>query len=95
VAQQGYAVANMTGANRLLIGLGWSLVVLVAWWRHGAHRVVLERSQALEMSVLLVATAYALVIPFKGELNVFDTVVLLALFGTYVWATARAPCRRA
>jgi cation:H+ antiporter len=91
VAQQGYAVANMTGANRLLIGLGWSLVVLLAWWRHGARRVVLERSQALEMSVLLVATAYALVIPFKGELNVFDTVVLLALFGAYAWATARAP----
>jgi cation:H+ antiporter len=47
------AIANMTGANRLLIGLGWSSVVLVAWWRHGARRVVLEQSQALEMSVLL------------------------------------------
>jgi cation:H+ antiporter len=30
VAQAGYAVANMTGANRLLIGLGWSLLVLIA-----------------------------------------------------------------
>jgi cation:H+ antiporter len=29
VAQQGYAVANMTGGNRLLIGLGWSSVVLL------------------------------------------------------------------
>src|SRR5260370_20728446 len=30
----GLALANMLGANRLLIGIGWSLVVLVAWHRH-------------------------------------------------------------
>ena len=28
--QAAYAVANMTGANRLLIGIGWSAIVLVA-----------------------------------------------------------------
>ncbi len=49
VAQQGYAVANMTGGNRLLIGLGWTSVMLVAWWRHGARQVALERSQVLEL----------------------------------------------
>ena len=27
------ALANMTGGNRLLIGVGWSLVVLLAAWR--------------------------------------------------------------
>jgi cation:H+ antiporter len=27
------ALANMTGANRLLIGIGWALVVLLAWYR--------------------------------------------------------------
>jgi cation:H+ antiporter len=27
------ALANMTGANRLLIGIGWSLVVLISWYR--------------------------------------------------------------
>jgi len=32
-SQAPYAVANMTGANRLLIGVGWSAVVLVAWFR--------------------------------------------------------------
>ena len=26
-------LANMTGANRLLIGVGWALVVFIAWWR--------------------------------------------------------------
>src|SRR4051794_30572772 len=77
VAEQGYAVANMTGANRLLVGLGWSLIVLVGWWRHGTRQVTLERNQALELGVLLLATLYALIIPFKGELNLLDTAVLL------------------
>jgi cation:H+ antiporter len=27
------ALANMTGANRLLIGIGWSAVVFIAWYR--------------------------------------------------------------
>jgi len=91
VAQAGYAVANMTGANRLLIGVGWSSVVLVGWFRRGTRAVVLERGQALEMAVLLVATMYALSIPFKSELNLLDTLVLLAIFAAYSWATARGP----
>jgi cation:H+ antiporter len=91
VAQQGYAVANMTGANRLLIGVGWSMVVIVAWLKRGMKVVVLERGQAVEMAILLLATVYALFMPFKGELNLVDTVVLLALFGTYTWLSARAP----
>jgi cation:H+ antiporter len=33
-----FAVANMTGANRLLIGVGWTGVVLLAWWRRRAAR---------------------------------------------------------
>ena len=91
VAAEGYAIANMTGANRLLIGVGWSAVVLLAWLRHGMRRVVLDHSQALELGVLLVATAYAMFLPFKGELNLVDTAVLLGLFGVYTWATARQP----
>ena len=44
------ALANMTGANRLLIGIGWSMVVFVAWFRaRGRNQrlteVVLERGR--------------------------------------------------
>lgn len=91
VAQEGYAIANMTGANRLLIGIGWSSVVLFAWWRHGSRSVQLDRSQTLELGVLLVASVYALGIPLKGELSLLDTLVLVALFVAYTWMTARAP----
>ncbi len=47
-SQAPYAVANMTGANRLLIGLGWSMVVFVAWWRIQRRRTApLHLQQAL------------------------------------------------
>ncbi len=89
--QAGYAVANMTGANRLLIGVGWSAIVLVAWLRFRAREVTMERSQAIEISVLLVATLYAFTIPFKDGLSLVDTGVFVALFAVYAWAAAKAP----
>lgn len=39
-----YAIANMTGANRLLIGLGWPLVVLLLWLRTKAKAVELRHT---------------------------------------------------
>jgi cation:H+ antiporter len=89
-AQASYAVANMTGANRLLIGVGWSAIVLVAWLRFRASKVTLERGQAIELAVLLLATLYAFTLPFRGGLSLIDTVVFGALFGVYVWAASRA-----
>src|SRR5688500_2750101 len=89
--QAAYAVANMTGANRLLIGIGWSAIVLVAWLRFRATKVTLERSQAIELAILLAATLYAFTIPFRGGISLIDTVVFVTLFGLYTWAAARAP----
>jgi len=88
--QASYAIANMTGANRLLIGIGWSAIVLVAWIRFRARRVTLERGQAIEIAILLLATLYSFTIPLRGGLSLFDTVVFVVLFGVYTWAAARA-----
>jgi cation:H+ antiporter len=84
-----YAVANMTGANRLLIGLGWASVVLVACWKSGADELVLAPSQKLELRYLLVATLYSFLIPFGGEISLFDAFVLFAIFAAYVTAAMR------
>ena len=40
------ALANMTGANRLLIGIGWSMVVLLAAWRITSHRTASVATRA-------------------------------------------------
>ena len=49
--QAAYAVANMTGANRLLIGVGWSTIVFVTWLGFRSSTVTLDRSQAIELAI--------------------------------------------
>ena len=51
-----YAAANMTGANRLLVGLGCPLLVLLHWARGGGRTVELSSSNAIEIAFLLVAS---------------------------------------
>ncbi len=60
-----YAVANMTGANRVIIGVGWSLVAIVYYFKHKQKEILLDKSQGLELSLLLLATVYSLVLPFE------------------------------
>jgi len=99
----GLALANMTGANRLLIGVGWSMVVLLAAWRMRrvartqgyegeiATDVELDRSHAIEISFLAVATLYSLTLPLKRTLTLVDAAVLVTLFALYVLRISRAP----
>jgi cation:H+ antiporter len=90
------ALANMTGANRLLIGIGWSMVVFVAWFRaRGRNQrlteVVLERSHAIELAFLALATAYSLTLPLKTTITLFDAAVLVGIFVVYTIRIASAP----
>lgn len=86
-----YATANMTGANRLLIGVGWAVPVLLLWGlSRGARRTVhLPREQAVEVNYLALATAYAFVIPVKGTLSLLDTAVFFTIFVFYMRAAGR------
>ena len=85
-----YATANMTGANRLLIGLGWAVVVIAFWLKTGKRDLFLAREQRLEVWALVVATLYSFVIPLKGTISVVDAGVLLIMFGVYMFFAARA-----
>ena len=103
-----YAAANMTGSNRLLIGIGWPLVAFVAFWAlrrrrrdgadsagpqtkapHRAPAVVLPTHNRVELAFLAIASAYAFVIPVTRSIAWYDAVVLLALFGAYLWRVTR------
>jgi cation:H+ antiporter len=90
-AYAGYAVANMTGANRLLIGVAWPMVVGLAYLRFRRRAVELEEGHGLELIVLLVATIYAFLLPFRGELTLLDMVVLVSIFALYLWRVAQLP----
>ena len=82
---KGYAVANMTGANRVLIGVGWSMLVFTLFARTRKRTLDVSPNQRLELGFLLLATIYSLIIPIKGTLSLVDTVVLFSIFGLYVW----------
>lgn len=84
-----FAAANMTGANRLLIGLGWSTVLLVYWAATGRRAIEVKPAQRLELLTLVLATAYAFFIPLKRTLSIFDTVVFIALFAWYIQRASR------
>jgi len=83
-----YATANMTGANRLLVGLGWPFIMLLFYLKYRKKQLDLEPSARVEISYLTLATLYALIIPIKGTLTLWDCLVLVALFGAYAWRTA-------
>jgi cation:H+ antiporter len=97
------ALANMTGGNRLLIGIGWSLVVLLAAWRIKRTAkargytgeldtdVHLDRAPAIEIGFLTVATIYSLTLPLKRTLTLVDAAVLVTLFVLYLARITRAP----
>jgi cation:H+ antiporter len=73
------AVANMTGANRILIGLGWSGIALFSIYKARqsgdvavdtggdglfSNAVRLDKSIATEILFLTLATAWAFLVPF-------------------------------
>src|SRR5215470_6094089 len=60
-----YAAANMTGSNRLLVGLGWPTVSRLAWLSRGTRSLHLTRDAVLPLLFLAVATIYSFVLPLK------------------------------
>lgn len=98
------ALANMTGANQLLIGLGWPLVVLIGTWRIRVSKngelaektvtheeVHLERKQSVEIAYLTIATIYGLFLPLRQSITLLDAIFLVGLYVAYLFRIAKAP----
>jgi cation:H+ antiporter len=102
------ALANMTGANRVLVGVGWPLVVLVATWAALRHRrtggapdddtrvgeVRLAPAMSVEVVFLGMATLYSLTLPLRSTLTLIDAGVLVTIFALYAWRLSKAPPER-
>jgi cation:H+ antiporter len=56
---------------------------------HG--QVPIEPVLAIEVTVLIVATMYSLLLPFKATITVWDAVIFMLMFAGYVWLAGRAP----
>ncbi len=86
-----FAAANMTGANRLLIGFVWSMVVLLFWWRSRKTGVQLRPANSIEIVFLLLPTLYSFVILIKDRIDLFDTVIFAGIFTAYLWRVGKLP----
>jgi cation:H+ antiporter len=90
-----YAAANMTGSNRLLMGIGWPVVVLISVLvaRKATGRKVgeldLDASNRVEIGFLMIAGVVAFVVPATGRIHIAFGLVLLAWFGFYLFKLSR------
>ncbi|MDR3639731.1 MAG: sodium:calcium antiporter [Humidesulfovibrio sp.] len=87
-----YAIANMTGANRLLIGVAWSSLAAIHWFKV-RRRIILDVEQRTEVLFLGLATAYAFFVPIKGSLAWYDGIVFLAIYVWYIRLASQRPCQ--
>jgi cation:H+ antiporter len=94
------AIANLTGAIRLLIGLGWPMVyfVFVAGRPSATKRlprIHLGREHAAEIMGLVPPLLYFAVILWKARFSWVDALVLIACYLAYLWVLFRhrAPAR--
>ncbi|MGH7766029.1 MAG: sodium:calcium antiporter [Candidatus Binatia bacterium] len=85
-----YATANMTGANRLLIGVGWAAVVFTYWLKTWKRSFELEPSHKIEILFLALATVYSFTIPMKAQLDLVDAGILITMFILYIWRATKA-----
>jgi cation:H+ antiporter len=92
------AIANMTGANRILIGIGWAGIALFTIYRRAAihdpavekrtgflaDAVKIDRDINLEIIFLLLATIWAFFVPFNGGIDILDLGILVGIYVVYI-----------
>ena len=81
------AAANVTGANRLLIGLGWSLVILIYWLKR-REKLDLRGEMNLEISMLIIATVVMGLIVVFQQVSIILAVVLIGVYLAYLWISS-------
>jgi cation:H+ antiporter len=90
-------MANLTGALRLLTGLGWPVIYLTAAVfqrrRHGTplQAIRLHEHHSVEVAGLIVPLLYMGVVAAKGSLTVWDAMVLVAIYAGYLAILSKLP----
>lgn len=93
-----YASANLTGANRLLLGFGWPAVAVLGYFALRAKReknkekfgVPIDTEARNDLGFLLYTSAIAIIIPLTGQMHLLIGVLLVVIFGAYLWRQSHA-----
>lgn len=95
--QTQYLFANLTGALRLLTGLGWPLIYAAAATSHRKtlHQpmrfIELTAQQSIQVVGLLFSLVWQFAVWVKGSLGVVDAVILLAVYIGYLLIMRKLP----
>ena len=81
------AAANVTGANRLLIGLGWSAVIIIFWLKRRAG-FDMRGLLRLELPMLAVATLLTMIVAFTKIIPIWLAVVFIGVYIFYLWKSS-------
>ena len=90
-------MANLTGALRLLTGLGWPLIYFTSAFFHRRKRkrrmleIHLADEHAIEVVGLAACLPYIAFICAKGSLHLYDAAVLIAIYVGYLLILRRMP----
>ena len=93
-------IANFTGANRLLTGLGWPLIMFTVMvqkrrnGRAGPTSIALRKEQSVEVVFMLGSSLYYLSVILRGELSLLDSLILGVTFVGYMWLLFRLPTEK-
>ncbi|MGC4051511.1 MAG: hypothetical protein QM757_19345 [Paludibaculum sp.] len=94
-------LANLTGALRLLTGLGWPLIYFTAAafhrikYKKPLNAIHLADEHCVEVVGLLVPLVYVTIIWAKSSLNLFDAAVLIAIYVAYLVILSKMPPQEA
>ena len=82
-----FAAANVTGANRLLIGLGWSAVIIIFWLRRRTS-FDMRGLLTLELPMLVVATLLTISVAFFKMIPIWLAAVFIGAYIFYLWRSS-------
>ena len=95
-----FAAANMTGSNRLLLGFGWPLVVIIALLvaRRMAkrtkspiqHSLRLDSGSRMDIGFLVILGVIAFAIPLLGSIPIWFGSALVLIFVAYLWRAGQS-----
>ena len=81
------AAANVTGANRLLIGLGWSAVIIIFWLRRRTS-FDMRGLLTLELPMLVVATLLTISVAVFKMIPIWLAAVFIGAYIFYLWRSS-------
>ncbi len=93
-------IANFTGANRLLTGLGWPLILFTViiqkrrTGQPGPTHIALRKEQSVELVFMLGSTLYYAFVIIRGQLSLLDSAILGVAFVGYMWLLFKLPSEK-